>query len=487
MLLALAACGHNPAFETAEAAEVHEAPEYNEATAAAIPIATYNNDLLEAAHATLEALREKAAQANYHPAQYQLLREFALIQNTGTVGLADIVIPSVSFRPENWLTIWDFDENLQPEVRPVFNVHFQGVDYAQKDGLIAELLAFTGIDKDNIELHMLEEEFQPTRFNSLADYLLVNQEYYQIARPYLRLREFATIVNSETTYYHEVIIRSIADDWRFYAEDADRTERFVLWFLKEEHMEDERLISELLEFAGLNSNQITFGYSATIPEFTSADNYFLQANTQLGELANQHQLLREFLDIQNAPTTRRGEWMQRVIRTIDRPSHFGNDDWRPFRVSLDVAYYPPSEEFVAELLAFTGIDRDFILFQLSDWSANLSAANQEFVDALTEEDAALFAALQAYMDTVNAPFWQNPRHNHPVIEEILPPMFISEDMIYDDFLIQLYDGDLLGFMPADLLLAYLQTIRADIIEATGIPSERLTIREEEVWSIIWGE
>ena len=500
-MLALVACGESATadadiIEISEAVEVIRIDEANmsnetintptyiaiNSPSPIIPVVLDIDDPLEAAHATLEALRAKWSESNNHTAQYQRLREFATIKNTGTVYLSDIVISTVQFMPGDWLEIWDFDENIQPVLWPVFVVFFNAVTYDDVDDLIEELLAFTGISEDRIQFFKPDGEAQPirpNRSNRLHDYLLVNKEFYQIMQPYLRLREFASIVNSSTTYYHDLIIRSIGDDGLISAEDLERTDRFVVWFLGPQHMENDTLIAEILDFAGLNSDQVTFGYSAIIPEFNRED--FLLANTQLGELANQYQLLRKFEDMQNVPTSRRGVWIHEPIRHVSRPRHAGDEGWLPFRMSLDVAHYPPSEDFIADMLAFTGIDRDFIVFELS----SVSAANLETIDMLDEESMAIFIALQAHIDALNAPFWHEPSLFHPVIEDMLPPVFFNEDRFYDDFLVHLYDGDLLGFLPADQILAYLEAIRTDIIEATGIPSERLTIWEEEVWSIIW--
>jgi len=436
-------------------------------------------DYLHAARLAVEELRVRWGESEQHRYQYQLLREFALKLNTGTVYLSDIVISEVRYTPSNWLAIWDFDEYNRPVVRPVFYVFFLGDDYMDKNVIVEELLAFTGIDENNLYVRAFDVVRQTS---AETDYLLVNEEFYRIMRPNLRMHEIATKINSGTTYYHEVIVTSISDRWTrwnsvnlFYLPPPNMPrDRFMVWLSSDEHVNNVQLISEILEFTGLDSEDVFFG---RVP--TMGSNYtrqvFLQVNKELGELAAQYERLKEFMEMNLVLNTRGDDTFYGPIRSVMPASH--GEYWRSFRVWVDNEYYYDNEAFIDELLVFTGIDRDNIEL-LKSWDL---IVKQEVRDELSYAEMEILIALEAYMNMVNAPFRDDSYHNHPVIMEVLPPGFFTDDR----FVVRVFDGDLLGFLSAKEITAYLEAIRADIIDMTGISGDSFVLDAEIIWEIIW--
>lgn len=450
LVLGLTACGNNATIDTDEEVVGYATAEFF-------------SDELESVHAAINALRIKWNEdEKMHAQQYQLLREFAVKKNTGTIYLDDLIITLIRYTPTSYSRLLGFDENHRPKLRPVFNVSFLDSPSLDIEELTKALLNFTGIDEENIEIRMVDRVQLPLR-ERFDDFLLVNEEYYRLMQPYLRLREFATIINSDTYYYDEVVIAGIIDRlWSF--SYYTPISRFGVWFLNEQYTKNTQLISEILEFTGLASDEISFTYMAFFHDFTQED--FLQVNAELGELTRQAQLLEEYQLIHTAVrSTRRGLFMHMPIRNVRNATIWMYEGWQPFRVTLDRAYYPPSEGFIEDLLNFTGIDRNNIEFEVYDL--------RDLVNRLEPEDLAILMALETYKVYVNAPFWENPHQNHPVIYEITLPRFYG----CDKFAIHLYDIDLLIFLYYDQEITYFEAIIAGM-EAMGIPGDRVTFAVE---------
>ncbi|MCL2571205.1 MAG: hypothetical protein FWE11_02280 [Defluviitaleaceae bacterium] len=348
--------------------------------------------------------------------QLALLHEFARNLNYGGVELTDLRVTRVWGHPGRTLETYDIRTGTSMQVS--FDMAFFNKEDMHNEELIAELFAFTGIAEDDISIAAWPG-IVPFRY---YDFLLVNQAMYEFAKPYLLLREFAMNINSDTTHYHEITITSISDHAQFNCliSDRQRNTRFEVGLSTTEHVNDQDLRVEILDFTGLSSSEVSFLQRSVGSAYIESD--FLRENAELAELYRQWNRLQEFWDIVQVRTARRGLVIDHVITSIGPPSRgiapfTLNDgtvlDPSVFSITFSRQSHLEDDNLLAQLMDFTGISRDAINFNEGIFyhggHAALSPTEREHQISMNE-----------FMDRVNAPFLED-RSSDPVIVRWMGP------------------------------------------------------------------
>ena len=395
--------------------------------------------------------------------QLALLHEFATMLNTGGVELSDLRITRVWGHSYRGLGILN-DRTGEP-MQVSFDVSFFNEADMHDEALIAELLAYTGIKEDNISFSAWQGVVPFVYY----EFLLVNQAVYAFAKPYLLLHEFATNINSGTTYYHEVTVTALMDQGKF----SDITwgdvhsPRFEVGLSTSELVNNQELISEILEYTGIDSDDIVFTQMAIDSRYIEAD--FLRVNAELMELYLQWNRLTEFMAMAQIRTVRRNLLMDSVMSsmspanrgTIPFPMGDGTMwDGFPFTLSLSHQRHLDNEEFINNLLEFTGIAPEDI---------EISLGGRFYFGGpprLTQSQQKIRESLEAFIDRANAPFWEDRYANDPVIVRMYVPD--TWENMSDKFILWLYDMESLE-----------QGLKEEIAEYTGVDLELLDFRLAE--------
>jgi hypothetical protein len=302
--------------------------------------------------------------------------------------------------------------------------------------------------------------------------------------PLSRLHEFAWGANYGTVYYHEVVITSVHRGLpNPYI--VPRVPTFEVGFGSLEHLENMELRSEILEFTGIEEDDIWFRF---IPVNSSyAEFEFVRVNAELAELYEKWTRLNEFSEILRLTSVRRGIGMGNLAGAMGPPTRgaapfrFTDGTYSQrymFQVGLCREFYG-DEEIIALLLEFTGISPDEIVFWDNTYSERVrgnSIARAE----LDAEQTAQLLALEAHRDTVNAPFWQDKFQHDPVITGISwwVAFRIDGGESTLQFTISLYDETFLD-LPWEELYEATADIRREITAATGV--ENIMVQSAMVW------
>jgi len=400
--------------------------------------------------------------------QLARLHEFATNLNRGSVALSDIIVTRIWGHPEGHVMP---DPITGLDIRILFDVGFFHTSTLHDEYLIEELLEFTGINRDDISFFAYPQVI-PFVF---YEFLLVNTTINEFAQPHLRIKEFARNINSDTITYDEALITVFWDMGQFVdlLQGGVMQPRFTIGLAVPELKYDANFISELLSFTGVSLDDIEFQQTDVGSHYIEFD--FLHVNAELGELAQQWERLVQFSNLTTIRTIRRDIPMENLINFI-APASVGMDtiigadgrviwDASRFQVGFaDKGYL--TEDFLIDLmLEFTGIARDRIYLTSGDTSGWQISPRD-----LNAEQRIIFELLDDFMETVNAPFWQDRHAHDPVIVKIdlpTPEMWawaMPEDEVSNHFTIWLYD------------LENLEAVSAEIISFTGINPVYLDIR-----------
>ncbi|MCL2386253.1 MAG: membrane lipoprotein lipid attachment site-containing protein [Defluviitaleaceae bacterium] len=439
--------------------------------------------------------------------QLARLHQFAEKLNAGGTEFSDIRVSRISHFPNRDVSVlvgsWD-----SGEVKYIsFDINFLHDKDLIDEELFAEMLAFTGIDEDNI--HVSRGWLQHNHiafFHGYPDYLLVNSAVYEIAQPYLRLREFAKEINVNTTYYHEVTITSIWDNVQSTSFDIhsgfvfppsyrpNDPVQISVGLSNHQLTQDETLIAEILQLTGLSREQIRFEVRAIDSNYINYD--FLRVNEELAELTRQHERMMEFMDLIPVRSVRRGIIMDGVIGFLVPPNRgaaqFADGirrDGRRFGMGFSSEEHAENEELMEVLLAFTQIPRNEI--EILGGVSRAYRGFQRMRDDLNEEEKRDLLALEAYKETANAPFWQNRDLHDPVIVRIeFPHSGRSRNAIRmadgspvfnpNSFILYLYDPDLLG-LTIEEIAERTSALKEEITAATGVENFQFNVAENPLW------
>lgn len=439
---------------------------------------------------------ERPSQHAEFEQQLSRLHEFAATLNAGGTELSDLRVTRAMGFHGGSLGIWD---EVTGESRNVtFEINFTREEDANNTELIAEMLEFVNINAEDIWITSFGEGF--SRFD-FPDYLTANAAVYQFALPILRLHEFATNINANTTYYHEVVITSIWDNsqhsWLSLSGvpefsplgwDGWTQARFSVGLSTAEHLQNEELINEILDFAGLTRVDVHFEVRAIDSNYVSFE--FLRVNAELAELYQQWQRLQELMELMRIRTTRRGIVMDTVINGISPanrgtiPFYLGDGrmwDMFGFNVSLSSQTHVENEQLIQTILTYTGISPDNIDVETdrfyTGWTRSRHSLNPQELESLE--------ALEAYKEIANAPFWQNRDLHDPVIVSISLPLGAYWDgdrsgIHSPYFTLHLYDPDLLD-LTRDEFDERTATLKAEISAATGVEDFKLDVAQNPLW------
>ena len=417
-----------------------------------------------------------------HTERLERLQQFAYLQNKDTVNFEDIVIIGVN--------VGVVGDLMRPNVYEVIFLESSRNSHPlqRNEGLIAELLIFTGIDESDIRLHgsswVFFDDFSA---DQIRPYLLTNQAFYEHVRPYMRLREFALTANTETTYHYEVIVTSVLDNSRlegfsvwqydnilFYSTPY----RFEIGLSNNEHLQNQDFINDMLGYAGLTRNDVNFQLKAVYANYINCS--ILQANKELGLLAAQWCLAQEFVRQGTVHSPQRGFLMGDIIFDVINAPHFGTSrsaDLDTFQVRLRNEAQLTNARLIADFLDFTGISEDSVTFLLPP-TAEIRFVNTR--ETLSESELAELLMLEVYMHKVNRPFWENNAIS-PVVAFISLPQpgsppgtSIPALPAREGFIMWLYDYSLLNLEPYKRI-AHLRTVRNEILELTGLMPHRIAV------------
>jgi len=398
-----------------------------------------------------------------HEIRHQRLREFAKNLNDGGIALSDVRIAHIISHPERhmvWHSAW--------ESTPVhFNVLLMHEADYNCEEFIEEVLAFTGIPRGDISFTLSQTGWIGAFWGQREsyDFMLGNQAIYDFMRPYLRLREFAEYVN-KGTYRDEIVVTSIWDSHQQQPIGIDLPYYFFPRFtigLSPHGYENTAIRNEMLEFAGLSSNDVQFERTHPNPRFLSDD--FLHTNEGYNRLHQQTEMLQEFRDLIRVRSTRRGIVIDHVLGSWF-PAGIMHDGPG---INVEFGQHHINNEDLKELFfTFTGLDREETL--ITKGEERVIGWTVVSRSRLTPEQSADLLALEEFVLMVNAPFWEDRYQHDPVIIGIHSEGRISRrtnELNFTNHIIWLYDPDLMGLTRREIRQ---QTIglRNEIIAATGV-------------------
>jgi len=384
--------------------------------------------------------------------QLELLYQFASNLNAGGVTLNDLVITrvwgdNVEGIPINDPFTWD--------VLYTVNFYVSFLNNLPSPQILDELLEFTGIVPDNIHFSA-SPSIIPFNF---YDFLLVNQAMYEYARPHFLLKEYARELNSGTLTRDDVIITMFNDFGLFHDLSSPEfwfDERFLLGVMSTDIKDEPNFINDILSLTGLTIDDIEFMQQDVGNQYVEFQ--FLQVNEELGQLYEQWNLLRDFQNLAKVRSSRRGIIMEHVITFISPADvsggavTIGGDVWNMgnFQVGFGQNSYSASDEIAEILVAFTGIPYENI-----DFMVGATATDAGWTPfGLTPEQIDFIRLLDIYMETVNAPFWEDRHTFDPVIVRIdnpepLPwfgePTYVFTIWVYNEDLIDYITEDVMAF------------------------------------------
>ncbi|MCL2386254.1 MAG: hypothetical protein FWC89_01775 [Defluviitaleaceae bacterium] len=433
--------------------------------------------------------------------QLARLHQFAEKLNAGGTAFSDIRVSRIMHSGRTIpVGAWDSGEFK----RIAFEIFLLNAEDSADEELFEEMLTFTGIDADNIRVIRSGWHDEHITFtHGYPDFLLANAAVYEIAQPYLRLREFAKEINANTTYYHEVIITSITDYVRDTSFNIHRgfvfppnyrmnnPLRMTVGVSNHELTQDEELIAEILQVTGLPRSQIRLEVRPIEATYVTYD--FLRVNEELAELYRQRERMMEFIDLIAIRSVRRGIVMDSVIHFAFPPSRGAEPFmfWhgcvcggRHFHVGFTSEEHANNEELLEVILAFTQIPHDEIETQTV---ALLYTGNQRSASDLTREERLDLRALESYKEEANAPFWYNRYLYDPVILRIRLPHcghWTRQLGGYygssPNFVLYLYDPDLLNLTPEEFA-ERTATFKEEIKSATGVENLSLAVAPDTLW------
>ena len=236
-------------------------------------------------------------------------------------------------------------------------------------------------------------------------------------------------------------------------------------------------ISGPASYYGLDTRQAMLDFASIL----NIDYDFLQENDDLTALAYQWARLRDYV-YNNAPmrTVRRGFIVDPSVSVIGPPIPGAElffiqceSFWNSLGMETEFPGCRNMEHpwLISALRDFAGLCRSSTRAQVVEELAmgmfptrnDLPPCQQQF-----------YEALEAFMHTVNAPFWDDMQNNDPVITRIgLPGIVNCWDVCY--FTIWLYDPDLLELSEEELA-QHTDDLRAAITEFTGISNQPFVFR-----------
>lgn len=290
--------------------------------------------------------------------QYNLLREFAAQQNEGSSLLSEIDILMIR-------RVFDTEASIFGMPGKGFIVVFQREYHIENRDLIERLLNYTGICEEYIYFVALSDLLV---YNGSEDYLMGNKEYYAFISPYLRLREFASITNSNTNHYSEVIITSLVDR-RISRNLMDPPitvknlpSRFSIGFADESFLNDQHFINEMLTFAGLNREDVGLFVRPINNNYVRFE--FLRVNSELAELARKWNNILELKKRSSVYNSAQELVFDMPIRSASAANRgFRNSN---FEIGLACESLIENENLIKELLNFIGIERESIDFIITE-------------------------------------------------------------------------------------------------------------------------
>jgi len=461
LLIFLVACGSNnepePEQITHESPiiEVQNEPAPTPTPEPIIPVAPERGvgTLMESINYAIQ--NEEILQESEFNRQLELLYEFASNLNYGGVTLNDLVVTrvwgdNIEGIPINDPITWD--------ILYIVNFYVSFLNNLPNSQILDELLEFTGINPSDIYFSA-SPSIIPFHF---YDFLLVNQAMYEYARPHFLLKEFAREHNHGTLTRDDVIITMFNDFGLFHDLSSPEfwfDERFLLGVISEDVKNDINFINDIqniLSLTGLTIDDIEFQQQNVSNQYVEFQ--FLQVNEELGQLYEQWNLLRQFQNLARVRSSRRGIVMEEVITFISPADvsggvvAIGGDVWNlsNFQVGFGHKSSTAIDEIAEMLVVFTGIPRDNI-----DFMVGASAVDVGWTPfGLTPQQIEFIGLLEIYMETVNAPFWEDRHSFDPVIVRIdnpepLPwfgePIYIFTIWVYDD------NEELLNHIVEDLM------------------------------------
>jgi len=356
------------------------------------------------------------------------------------------------------------DSRTGESMNVYFDLTFFNESDMRDDALIAEMLAFAGIDEDTISIDAWQGVV-PWRY---YDFLLANKAVYEFARPYLRLRDFAMQANSSTRYEYEIVVTGISDilqQWDMM--EGDIPDHFFPRFIvgiSPRYIDNQELISEILRFAGLEESEVQFESMGHNSFYTEQD--FLRVNEALDTYYRQWERLNDFIDLLPVRTVKRGLILDWPVNMWSPAGSRG--DGSGFNVGFSSQAHMDNEELKEALLIFTGIDRDNIDFEVvGEFTVGWTPTREN----LTPEQLRALDMLEAFVEKVNAPFWQDRYTHDPVVVRIeLTGDWDwegTEEFTLSAFTLFLYDPDLLD-LTTDELADRTVALREEIAAVTGV-------------------
>jgi hypothetical protein len=236
---------------------------------------------------------------------------------------------------------------------PIFTLWFEDAAYLSDEDYIAGFFEFTGVEPESV----LFRSGYIYRYN--GEVLQRDMSvYYGFRNEARQLRDAAYYVNSRTNYLHEIVVIDVVDNWVILKDNNPFTnnhrvmrsaipwQRFTVSLYSEEVLQNEELLAELLELAGLGHGDVLFDVKPIETRFV---NEVMWGNREAREFAMQWIRLREF---------------QTVSGTMFMPAHPRIiDAIPPFQVWRigGTSQMQTQEEFMRELTEFTGIAEENII------------------------------------------------------------------------------------------------------------------------------
>jgi len=186
--------------------------------------------------------------------QYQRLREFARNINSGTTYYHEVIITLVQYH----------GSHIDP---PNYSIWFSSV--SEHQDVVEEMLAFAGLSRRYVRL-----ESQPGAVSGYAgmfapDYLLVNAELRELGEQWDRLDVFASYMSPIRSVRRGIVMDIVISGFSpagrgnriFRRSDGTISERntpFKVTFTYEHHLDNEALIGAILDFTGIDRDNIRF-------------------------------------------------------------------------------------------------------------------------------------------------------------------------------------------------------------------------------------
>ncbi|MCL2356760.1 MAG: hypothetical protein FWC70_06345 [Defluviitaleaceae bacterium] len=404
-----------------------------------------------------------------HEMQLHRLREFAANLNAGGTELDDLRITRIWGHPNRSLGTWC---DVTEQARQVsFDLTFYHEDDFNNAELIAEMLDFAGIPADEIDIRPGGAGWV-ILWGQVADFefMLGNRAVYEVVRPYLRLREFAMNANSGTIYRDDVIVTMIEDAHQHQplgeAVPSHFSSRFRVGLSAAANRDE--ISEEMLAFAGLAAGDVQFVPMDAHSWYTEQD--FLRVNEEMGQFYLQFERLRQFSELVQVRTARRGVMMETVMLSWSPAGSRGAGSG--FHVDF-AEKFAGNSDLEETLLFFTGISRDNIDFGVCEGRIfGWTPTRQN----LTPEQNADLDALEAFKREANAPFWADRDIHDPVIVRIGFDgdwNFDTGQFYLTNFAVFLYDPD----------LTQISALKDEIISATGVENINLRayVSRESLW------